>query len=91
MNTDNNAGFDSLSYDGCGINDKDAYRTRIATFTETEYAEKYGNLFAAAPELLEALEIFICAREGYGSNCFTMDEVEAKARAVIDRATKGTP
>lgn len=43
-----------LSFDGCGINGSDEYRTRIATFSNQ--AEKYGPLFAAAPDLLAALE-----------------------------------
>lgn len=44
-----------LSFDGKGINDMRAeYKPRIATFSES-YGEEFGNLFAAAPELLEAL------------------------------------
>jgi hypothetical protein len=48
----------SLSYDGCGINGRDQYRTRIATFTDKRgpVAHHYGPLFAAAPELLAALK-----------------------------------
>lgn len=45
--------FPDLSFDGCGINGRDEYRTRIATFSND--ADKYGKLFAAAPDLLEAL------------------------------------
>ena len=48
----------SLSFDGCGINGRDEYRTRITTFTNKRgpVANHYGPLFAAAPELLAALE-----------------------------------
>lgn len=47
----------SLSFDGCGINGRDEYRTRIATFTNKRgpVANHYGPLFAAAPEMLAAL------------------------------------
>jgi hypothetical protein len=51
-----------LSYDGFGINDTDEYRTRIATFSRDEAVlsptrrEELGHLFAAAPDLLAALE-----------------------------------
>jgi hypothetical protein len=45
-----------LNYDGHGINGPDEYRTRIATFRKQEDADKYGNLLAAAPDLLAALE-----------------------------------
>jgi hypothetical protein len=41
-----------LSFDGCGINGPDEYRTRVATFQTQADADKYGKLFAAAPELL---------------------------------------
>ncbi len=45
----------SLSFDGKGINDRDEFRSRIATFTTEDHAKEYGALFAAAPELLAAL------------------------------------
>ncbi len=59
MNTKND-----LSYDGCGINGPDEYRTRIATFTNkrSKESDHYGRLFAAAPDLLAALET-IAARD----------------------------
>lgn len=46
----------NLSFDGCGINGRDEYRTRLCTFTEKrgEDANHYGPLFAAAPEMFEA-------------------------------------
>lgn len=48
-----------LSFDGCGINGPDEYRTRLATFVTVggPDAMKYGPLFAAAPELLAALKL----------------------------------
>ena len=48
----------SLSYDGHGINDSDEYRSRIATFTGRcllDERDRFGHLFAAAPDLLAAL------------------------------------
>lgn len=48
-----------LLFDGKGINGPDEYRTRIATFTSADAAEKYGPLFEAAPELLEACELLL--------------------------------
>lgn len=44
-----------LSFDGKGINGPDEYRSRLATFTNQEAADRYGRLFAAAPDLLEAV------------------------------------
>lgn len=46
-----------LSFDGCGINGPDEYRTRICTFAEKrgEIANHYGPIFANASELLDAL------------------------------------
>lgn len=44
-----------LSYDGCGINGPDEYRSRLATFTSSERADRYGRLFACSSELLAAL------------------------------------
>ena len=51
--------FKSLSYDGFGINGRDEYRTRLATFAATlteEQRREFGPLFAAAPEMFEALK-----------------------------------
>lgn len=47
-----------LSFDGCGINGRDEYRTRIATFADKRgpIAMEYGPLFEAAPEMKTALE-----------------------------------
>ena len=48
-----------LSFDGCGINGPDEFRSRIATF-EREHITKgqlnrYGPLFAAAPEMADRI------------------------------------
>ena len=47
-----------MSFDGFGINGKDEYRTRVATFGQTvpewERAQ-LARLWIAAPDLLEAL------------------------------------
>lgn len=52
----NSPHFPHLSFDGCGINGRDEYRTRLCTFTEKrgEDANHYGPIFAAAPEMFEA-------------------------------------
>lgn len=47
----------TYSFDGKGINDKRSeYAPRMATFANAEYAEEFGNLYAAAPELLKFLQ-----------------------------------
>lgn len=46
----------TLTFDGCGINGPDEYRSRLATFTSREEGKRWGPLLAAAPEMLEALE-----------------------------------
>lgn len=43
-----------LNFDGHGINGWDKYMSRIATFTEHGKKMELGNLFASAPDLLEA-------------------------------------
>jgi hypothetical protein len=48
-----------LTYDGCGINGPDEYRSRVATFANYDLAGKYGPLLAAAPELLAEAELFV--------------------------------
>ena len=45
-----------LSFDGCGINGPDEFRTRVATFRSEAEAKKYGPLFAAAPRLVALLK-----------------------------------
>ena len=53
----------SFSFDGFGINGPDEYRTRIATFDRRNMSEtdrnKWGRLFAAAPDLLAALRALV--------------------------------
>lgn len=46
-----------LSFDGCGINGPDEYRTRLATFATPrgDDARKFGPMFAASPDMLAAL------------------------------------
>ncbi len=54
-----NAGMErpELTFDGCGINGPDEYRTRVCTFTEWGLiANKYGPMFAKAPETRAAAE-----------------------------------
>lgn len=47
--------FPDFSFDGCGINGKDEFRTRLATLTEAGKAQGVGPLFASADKLLAAL------------------------------------
>lgn len=69
-----------LSFDGCGINGPDEYRTRIATFTVVRgpEAKKYGPLFAAAPTMLEMLlEALPLVEEGeqyHKASCRTLSK-----------------
>ena len=47
----------AFSFDGIGINDlTNEYHRRVATLTTDYQTEEIGNLLAAAPEMLEALE-----------------------------------
>lgn len=83
-----------LSFDGCGINGPDEYRTRIATFAKVRGpdAMKYGPLFAAAPEMLRALETALTWMKTYQrqantgpngpliSDILTIEELIAKAK-----------
>lgn len=47
-----------LSYDGKGINDtSQEYSPRVATFYNQAAANQFGDLFAAAPDLLNAAEM----------------------------------
>ena len=85
-----------LSFDGKGINGSDIYRTRLATFTTGATAadvEKYGNLFAAAPELLAALENLLCEYyriSGGSSNLNDQRQEVITARAAIAKAKGGS-
>jgi hypothetical protein len=74
-----------LSFDGCGINGRDQYRTRIATFTDKRgpVAQKYGTLFAAAPEMLEALKELL--NDTYLADPINKERM-AKARYAVAKA-----
>lgn len=82
-----------LSYDGHGINGTDEYRTRLATFTGPE-GRSFGPLFAAAPELLEALENAGNVLAGIATGDLkTIDKDSPalkKAREAIKKAKEGT-
>jgi hypothetical protein len=88
-----------LSYDGCGINDRDAYASRIATFTHRgdENCRKYGPLFAASPVLLAALRNavygdtlsdirIVLRREGHPDAARMLEQIETQARHAIKLA-----
>ncbi len=49
----------TYSFDGKGINGADEYRSRLATLTDEGHKQKIGPLFAASPEILEALEALV--------------------------------
>jgi len=83
----------TLSFDGFGINGPDVHRSRIATFTPGADAAKWGPLFAAAPEMLDALEAVVSWAKTYGldvmpyrTGCSTEQPVIARARAAIAAA-----
>lgn len=57
-----------LSFDGFGINGPDEHRSRVATFANAEIGRKYGPLFAAAPDLLYALEAAVLFMEDAEDN-----------------------
>lgn len=95
-----------LSFDGCGINDKrDEYAPRVATFTRKtsaespDYAKEFGQLFAAAPELLracqDALEIIQTAKRYFPKSIKNRDTFhlcnieENSIRSAIRKATGG--
>ncbi len=48
--------METYTFDGHGINGADEYKSRLATLTDEGITQNIGNLFAAAPELLAALE-----------------------------------
>lgn len=52
-----------FNFDGKGINGGDEYMSRIATLTEHGHSLAVGRLFAAAPELLAALESVVKSLE----------------------------
>lgn len=77
-----------LSFDGFGVNGSDEHKTRIARFLKTDEAMVYGPLFAAAPELLEALEFALVEYEEYfiPTGKTKDDVVITKLRAAINKA-----
>lgn len=86
-----------LSFDGKGVNGPDEHRSRLATFVDDEIAQQYGPLFAAAPELLEALQAIDARINGEWGNpalvkCGPLltngwDDVGHFCRAIIAKAT----
>ncbi len=89
-----------LSFDGCGINGPDAYRTRICTFSKIRGVEAYhyGPMFANAPALLALVELHAnqCAEwssrmalTGNDEEARAYRKDEAIARGLIATATSG--
>jgi hypothetical protein len=73
-----------LTHDGHGINGPDEHRSRVATFSDKEKnGPKYGPLFAAAPELLEALKLVWVRNSNHDT--LTFDELNS-VRALIAKA-----
>lgn len=83
-----------LSFDGCGINGGDEYRSRIATFQRTEWdgnAKHYGPLFAAAPDLLATLKDMLrYINSGEIATVEDMEFCKGKLEAAIRKAELGT-
>lgn len=81
--------FTSFSFDGCGINGRDEYRTRLATLTQEGHNQKVGPLFAAAPKLLAALDRLIFAaecRDNTTGDQIRLIEVKAELAAAVIQA-----
>lgn len=84
-----------LSFDGFGINACDHYRSRLANFTHPmtsnehnkAIAKHLGPLFAAAPEMLEALNAIVANFESDPDDLETMDAGVKFARSAIAKAT----
>jgi hypothetical protein len=83
-----------LSFDGKGVNDCDEYRSRIATFTSDEKAQKFGELFAAAPELLDVLALALpyveCCENDEAYKPGAVAKMVHKMRAAIAKAEPTT-
>jgi len=84
----------TLSFDGHGINDCDEYGSRIATLTTNYKESKFGPLFAAAPDMLEALTEMVgwfdsspfralMTKQGYQAECHRIINT---SRAAIAKA-----
>jgi hypothetical protein len=55
----------TYSYDGHGINDAQSeFKPRLATLTKEGHERKVGPLFAAAPDMLTALEFVVGLTNG---------------------------
>ncbi len=58
-----------FSFDGKGINLLSSeYAPRVATFTKPEYADDFGRLLEAAPELLEVCRILLAEIISHGEH-----------------------
>lgn len=68
-----------LSYDGCGINGPDEYRTRLATFAtpRSDDARHFGPLFAASPDMHAALTVIIDRLEAWAEHSERIARTEA--------------
>lgn len=66
----------NFSFDGFGINGADQYSSRLANLTQYGQKQNVGRLFAAAPELLEALEEFLACGPNAGYNQDLIDQVK---------------
>jgi hypothetical protein len=78
-----------LSFDGKGVNDLDeVYAQRIATFSCQTDGEKFGNLFAAAPDMLALLKDldFELSKLGYGKRNTELDELAVSVAVQIRKA-----
>lgn len=77
----------TLSFDGMGINGPDEYRTRLATFRNPSAAKEWGPLFAAAPDMLVALEAIFPLLMGDGfieqHHIDAVRKVISKAKATL--------
>jgi hypothetical protein len=85
---------EELTFDGCGINGPDEYRTQMAKFTTSAISKglprRYGPMFAAAPELLAALDHCreaLAVRADYWQNDieeygYLLDALEAAEKAL---------
>lgn len=92
--------FAHLSFDGRGINDRDEYRSRIATFARpsgspddaARPAKEFGHLFAASPEMLIVLQRLLRALEwSVQADRLTPEEQAKIIRLAIDRAEGQAP
>lgn len=70
----------TLTYDGFGVNGPvgDYPKERLAKFMNHEIAEKWGPLFEAAPDLLEALKALVA----HGSAVNTAFYVDGTSKAM---------